>query len=50
MNEQCIQRESMSLEEATLSNMWEIAAIVEVLERLGRIVEMGQRVAKGTTH
>ena len=107
----------MSLEEATISNMWEIAAIVEVLEqkglctkhnllgiitelrkknprvlipetafpmpylltdtenkiidamlellnkhgltshqsqklleRLGRIIEMGQRVAKGTTH
>ena len=110
-------RDSMSLEEATVSNMWEIAAIVEVLERkglctkqdlydiitefrrknprasipetafpepylltetentiiddilallnkhgltshqsqnllerLGRIIEMGQRVAKGTTH
>ncbi len=28
-------RESMSLEEATISNMWEIAAIVEVLERKG---------------
>jgi len=25
--------ESMSIEEATVSNMWEIAAIVEVLER-----------------
>ena len=110
-------RETMSIEEATISNMWEIAAIVEVLERkglcskedlydiisefrrknpratipetafpgpdlltetentiiddilallnkhgltshqsqsllerLGRIIEMGQRVAKGTTH
>ena len=110
-------RDSMSIEEATVSNMWEIAAIVEVLERkglcskqdlydiiaefrrknpharipetafpetdlltetenniiddilallnkngltshqslnllerLGRIMEMGQRVAKGTTH
>ena len=110
-------RDTMSLEEATVSNMWEIAAIVEVLERkglctkqdlydiisefrrknpratipetvfpephllteaenniiddilallnkngltppqslnllerLGRIIEMGQRVAKGTTH
>ena len=110
-------RESMSLEEATISNMWEIAAIVELLEqkglctkkdlhtiidelrkknpraripetafpepylltetenkiiddilallnkhgltshqsmnlpeRLGRIIEMGHRVAKGTTH
>lgn len=28
-------RESMSLEEATISNMWEIAAIVEMLERKG---------------
>ena len=27
--------ESMSLEEATISNMWEIAALVEVLERKG---------------
>ena len=110
-------RDSMSIEEATISNMWEIAAIVELLEqkglctkqdlhtiidelrkknpraripetafpepylltetenkiiddilallnqhgltshqsmnlleRLGRIIEMGQRVAKGTTH
>ena len=28
-------REIMSIEEATVSNMWEIAAIVEVLERKG---------------
>ena len=28
-------RDSMSLDEATISNMWEIAAIVEVLERKG---------------
>ena len=28
-------RESMSIEEATLSNMWEIAALVELLERKG---------------
>jgi hypothetical protein len=28
-------RDSMSLEEATVSNMWKIAAIVEVLERKG---------------
>jgi hypothetical protein len=27
--------ETMSIEEATISNMWEIAAIVEVLERKG---------------
>ena len=110
-------RDTMSIEEATISNMWEISAIVELLEqkglctkqdlhtiinelrkknprarvpetafpepyllteaenkiiddilellnkngltshqsmnlleRLGRIIEMGQRVAKGTTH
>ena len=29
------ERETMSIEEATISNMWEIAAIVEVLERKG---------------
>ena len=28
-------RETMFLEEATISNMWEIAAIVELLERQG---------------
>jgi hypothetical protein len=28
-------RDSMSIEEATVSHMWEIAAIVEVLERKG---------------
>jgi len=28
-------RESMSIEEATISNMWEIAGIVEILERHG---------------
>jgi len=28
-------RETMSLEEATISNMWEIAAIVELLEKKG---------------
>ena len=28
-------RDSMSIEEATVSNMWEVAAIVEVLERKG---------------
>ena len=28
-------RETMSIEEAAVSNMWEIAAIVEVLERKG---------------
>jgi len=28
-------RDTMSIEEAMISNMWEIAAIVEVLERKG---------------
>ena len=28
-------RDSMSVEEATISNMWEIAALVEILERKG---------------
>lgn len=28
-------RDTMSIEEATISNMWEMAAIVEVLERKG---------------
>ena len=28
-------RETMSVEEATVSNMWEIAAIVEVIVRKG---------------
>ena len=35
MSEYQAKRDSMSLEEATISNMWEIAAIVEVLERKG---------------
>ncbi len=43
-------RETMSIEEATVSNMWEIAAVVDALDRYGGIIEMGQRVAKGTTH
>ena len=35
MSDQRPKRDSMSLEEATVSNMWEIEAIVEVLERKG---------------
>ncbi|MDI3467615.1 MAG: hypothetical protein OJF50_006436 [Nitrospira sp.] len=35
MSEQRPKRESISLEEATISNMWEIAALVEILERKG---------------
>ena len=33
MNNQRPKRDTMSIEEATISNMWEIIAIVEVLER-----------------
>lgn len=33
MSDQRPKRESISIEEATVSNMWEIAAIAEVLER-----------------
>jgi len=39
-------RDSMSLEEATISNMWEIAAIVEVLERKGLRQEIPRRVIR----
>jgi hypothetical protein len=35
MSGQRLERDTMSLEKATISNMWEIAAIVEVLERKG---------------
>lgn len=34
-------RESLSLEDATVSNMWEMAAIVEVLERKGLCTKQG---------
>lgn len=36
-------RESMPLEEATISNMWEITAILEVLEREGLRLGLWQR-------
>jgi hypothetical protein len=35
MSSYCTKRESTSLEESTISNMWEIAALVELLERKG---------------
>jgi hypothetical protein len=35
MSDDSPKRETMSLGEATISNMWEIAAIVEMLERKG---------------
>jgi len=34
-------RDTMSLEEATISNMWEIAVMVEVLERKGGVLDYG---------
>jgi hypothetical protein len=34
-------RDAMSIEEATISNMWEVAAIVEVLERKGLCTKQG---------
>ena len=33
----CPKRDSRFIEEATVSNMWEIAAIVEVVERKGML-------------
>ena len=33
MSDPCPKRDSMSIEEATISKMWEIAAIVEMLEQ-----------------
>lgn len=47
MSELKLARESMFLEEATISNMREIAALVELRERLGGIVEMGHRIGRG---
>jgi hypothetical protein len=35
MSDQHPKRDSMSIEEATISNMWEIAAMVELLEQKG---------------
>ena len=37
MSEHRPKREGMSIEEATIFNMWEMAAIVEVLERKGLV-------------
>jgi hypothetical protein len=39
-------RETIALEEATVSNMWEIAAIVEELERKGFRQEIPRRVIR----
>ena len=42
--------ESMSIEEATVSNMWEIAAIVELLERKGPLPKGMRRHLQCTQH
>jgi len=41
MNDQRPTRDSMFIEEATVSNMWEIAAIVEGLERESGVLYYG---------
>ena len=46
MNGQRHKRDTMSLEEATISNMGEIAAIVEVLEREGGIMKCSNSLTK----
>ena len=42
--------EPISLEEPTIPNILERAAIAKMLEGFGGIMQMGQRVTKGTTH
>jgi hypothetical protein len=39
----------MSIEEATVSKMWEMAAIVEVLGRFSGINEIGKHIAPNTS-
>jgi len=46
----CPTRESMSIEKATISNLQQVVAIVEVLERFGEINETGKQIAPNTTH
>ena len=38
MSSERLKRETISIEEATVSNMWEIAAIVEVLKQNGPLL------------
>jgi hypothetical protein len=42
MSDQRQKRETMSIEETTISNMWEMGAIVEALKRK-RILPKGKR-------
>lgn len=48
MSNDHLKRDSMSLEESTVSKMWEIAAIVEILERKGLSLKGKGWVAMGT--
>ena len=41
MSNQRPKRQTMSMEEATISNMWEMAEIVEVLERKSLCTKQG---------
>ena len=43
MSDDCPKRGSMSLEKAAVSNMWEIAVIVELLEQKGRCAKQDLR-------
>lgn len=43
MSDQRPKRETITIEEATIPNMWEMVAILEVLERFGGINNMGNR-------
>jgi hypothetical protein len=50
MSDQRPQRETMSIQEATISNMQQGVAVVEVLEQFGGIKEMGRQLAPKTAH
>lgn len=50
MNDHRSKRDTMSLEEAAISDMWEIAALVELLEQKDRINERSKQIAHKTTH
>ena len=43
-------RESMSIGKATISNLQQVVAIVEILERFREINETGKQIAPNTTH
>ena len=43
MTEQLDPKDIATLEELAISNMWETAALVEVLEKKGLLAKQGQR-------